>query len=149
MALRTFLILFVTCLTFSCDEPGPAPKTQAEFIEAYRSAYNAGDRTAVYRLVKWDGVPNDLRTLHERVLTLGIGEHQITRIEMTDYQPDPNLPHEIDGRKVESNLTPIYLLIAEAEKKEGTGKSKWTSSRKCVVGIDNGVLRFCGMRWGD
>jgi hypothetical protein len=147
MTLRTILLFASMLLALGCEKGPPAPKTQAEFIEAYRSAYNAGDKAAVLALVKWDGVPDDLRKFSEQVLTLWIGKHQITTIEMASFEPDPELPQEIDGRKLESNLAPNYWLIAKNEGHEGYQNSKSTGSVRHAVGIDNGVLRFCGMRW--
>ncbi len=143
---RTVIVLLLLVLT-DCGKAPAAPRTQAQFIEAYRSAYNANDKAAILNLVKWDGVPDDLRKAYEQWLTIWIGKHQITSIEMVAYEADPNLPTEIDGRKLESNLTPSFWLIAKNEGHEGFENSKSTGSVKCAVGVDGGVLRFCGMRW--
>jgi hypothetical protein len=149
MAPRTSVTLFLVFAMSGCGRasPVPVPKTRAEFIAAYRAAYNAGDKPAVMAMVKWDGVPDDLRRVSEMALTLWIGKHQITSIELVTYEPDPNLPMEIDGRKLESNLPPTYWLVATHEGREGYENSKSTGSVKYAVGIDKGVLRFCGVRW--
>src|SRR5258707_1317921 len=135
----SFFLLLILALS-GCGRP--SPKSQLEFIEAYRSAYDAGDKTAVLALVKWDGVPDVLRESCEWFLTFSIGSNRISSIELIDYEPDPNIPQEIEGRKLKSNLEPRYWLIAKTEGHNNLGPT--TSSVKWAVGVENGVFRFCG-----
>lgn len=144
---RIVLSFALLSTLIGCSGKPKPPTSEADFITAYRTAYDAGDRAAVLALVKWDGVPDELRKLTEMALTFGIGNHQIVSIELVAYAPDPKLPMEIEGRKIETNLPPQYWLIVKHKGTLSYDGSESNGSVRYGVGIDNGVFKFCGMYW--
>lgn len=149
LTMRSLICLGILLAMFGCGKAPPAPKSEKEFINAYRSAYDNGENAALFSLVKWDGVPDDIRNQLQKALTLWIGTQKVSSIEMIKYEPDPNIAMEVNGRKLKYNLEPRYWLVV---KHEGSESSKGLSSYsrfKFPIGVENGVFKLCGAQWDE
>ena len=134
-------------LLVGCGDSSPPITTEAQFIRTYKRAFESGDRDTIIAMVKWDGVPDDLREFIEVSLTGYAARHKITEIEMTDFVPHPEMPMAIGGRPIKPNLDPVYSLVVRHEGNEGFRGGRSTAGFDYPVGIDGGVLKFCGLTW--
>jgi hypothetical protein len=123
-----------------------APRSEAGFVEAYRAAYESGDRRAILRLVKWDGVPRHDRRLMTWALAEGAGHRTVTSIRIVPFEADESWSGDLGGRELESNLEPRYWLLVETRGAGPAGEGTVESKLKTPVGVEEGTLLFCGGR---
>ena len=149
-AIAPLFLEFFDKPNISAKLPRPSA-TQAEFLGAFRHAYEVSGAGAITSLVWWAGVPDDLRDLMSETLSPsgGIveGRIKITGASLINYTEDGAIPMEIDGRSIEPNLKPKYWVVAYYETQmQGTDK-KLTGTKKYAVGVTNGCFYICGVRW--
>ena len=141
--------ILMLLVVWDCNAQTDAPTSQQTFIEAYRSAYEGGRREELLRLVKWNGVPDDLRRTQEIMYSWFLGKHKIVSIELVPFKLGPGDTQEVDGRPTELNLDAKYWLLVDHEGNEGYEDSKSSGSIKAPVGIEGGAFFICGTKWAD
>ena len=145
-------LLVLLSVAAGCTANKPGPRTREEFVDAYATAYNAGDRSAVLALVKWDGVPRKLREELERSLTEAMETHAITGFSVAvcdDRQEQRTGPVMIGERKLVLNLPPEYWLTTKSVSREPSDEPGSTRYVSWVVGIEDGRHWFCAPRQFD
>ena len=142
----SILVFLFVC---GCGTSVDSATSEQAFLNTYRNAFENGERDALLRLVKWDGVPDDLRRTQETAYLWFSGKHKITKIEMVPFKLGPEDTQEVDGRPTKLNLEPHYWLLVEHEGNEGFEGSKSTGSVKAPIGVEDGVFFICGAVWDD
>ena len=145
MVKHLLLAALVLCLFVGCGSGGSTarPKTKDEFVSAFKTAYESGNEAAILNMVKWDGVPDDLRalvtfTLIPQSKNLEIQEINLIPFSQTGPVPGPQLP---DAAPIKFNLQPKYWLVYKSTS-SGEQPATWTA--RFHVGIENGEYFFCG-----
>ncbi|MCG8584439.1 MAG: TIGR03435 family protein [Pirellulales bacterium] len=136
--------LFLSLLVvLGCSAPTVLPKTEKEFVEAYQSAFDQGQREQLLRLVKWDGVPSKLRTFQEETLALMISQAKVHGIQLVPIQWDQISLKE--RQSLTFNLDPQLKLYAWYQGGSFYGGQPATASVSAFVGVENGVYYICGV----
>jgi hypothetical protein len=124
------------------------PQRRAQMIEAFKAAfekaYTAGDKERIWKLIDLEGSHDNFKGTLKGIITLNAGAHTIKRIEFSDYDPDPNIKMEINGKKIKTTTKCVYWFICETVAKEGST----TGQIKTPVGLDKeGKLVFTGLTY--
>ena len=120
------------------------PKTEEEFKAVFKEAYDSGKTDQIFDLIDLSNSGSDFKEILKGITTSYAGIHKVQTIEFIPYEPDPMMPMEMNGKKIEATIEPTYWFICDtaATDKEETGQIK------TAVGRDSkGSLAFCGMRY--
>lgn len=139
--IRILMLASIVALA-GCGQSAPTPRSQTEFEEIFRTAFENGDRETLMSLVKWDGVPVDLREQQVGELTRGMGHWVIKSLTI---KPSSMQSIEIDEKTLTWNLKPLYFARCRSERTDGT----FQDVPSFYIGIENGVWRICGEKWQD
>ena len=142
-------LISIVVIAIGCNAEVNLPTSEQDFIETYRTAFESGQSDAILRLVKWDGVPDDLRRSQEFAYTWFVGKHKITTIELVAFEIGPDDTFEVEGRPITTNLEPQFWLLVEHVGNLGFEGGESSGRLKAPVGIENGVFYICGSIWKD
>jgi len=138
--------ILTICLLSGCEKP--AGQSGAErFVAIYRTAYDSGDAQAALALVHWEGVPEESRQGMSWMLTNYVGQHKITKTVLTPFKARPSLPPWKDGRKLVSNIPPLFRLEVTTERTLGSTNEASATVREFFVGTKDGKFLFCGLKF--
>ena len=140
-----YLIPILTSLFLcSCAKPPPA-----RFVRTFQQAFDAGNTNALLGLVKWDGMPDELRHGMVWKLTNHLGEQRVTETALVSFERSPIVPPNQDGRKLVANLQPKFWLDVTTESLAGISNPPPLEVRQFLVGQENGKLLICGFRFEE
>jgi len=140
-----YLIPILTSLFLcSCAKLPPA-----RFVRTFQQAFDAGNTNALLGLVKWDGMPDELRHGMVWKLTNHLGEQRVTETALVSFERSPIVPPNQDGRKLVANLQPKFWLDVTTESLSGISNPPPLEVRQFLVGQENGKFLICGFRFEE
>jgi hypothetical protein len=142
--MRYIIPIFAFFLLCSCSTPPPT-----QFARTFRRTFDTGDTNALLALVKWDGVPEELRSGMVWKLTNHIGEQRVTKTAWTTFDSQPIIPSNQDGRKLVANLQPKFWLDVTTESLAGISNPPPLALRQFLVGVENEKFYICGFRFQE
>lgn len=103
--MRYLIPMVMSLLLGGCAKP-----PSARFVGTFQRAFNSGNTNALLALVKWEGMPHELRSGMIWMLTQHTGEQRVTGTTLVSFETRPTIPPYRDGRKLVANLQPKFWL---------------------------------------
>lgn len=142
------MVPMIAAVLFACTSCSgtrtPHPTTKEEFSEAFKKAFEEGDRQTIGSWVLWGDIPKNLRSTYVEVFTAFAGKNKVVSISIEKYDPKYVQPMVEQGRQIHFSATPVYWFTIETAGNAGFEGGKSSSSLRGALGYDNGKLYFCG-----
>lgn len=148
--MKQLIIIALLLLTASvgCQSPSSAPVTVEGFSDAFRAAYDSGDKDSISALVDWTNVDSEVRELQLGLLTTFLGDNRITDISTSPFDPD-TLNNPINNREVELNIAPTHMFSAQHAGNAGFEGGHSSGAVTMPIGQKDGRYYFCGWAYKE
>ena len=136
--------LFVALITLTCaftaSLQAATPEQEKAFLDKYKAAYEAGDKTTLESFLYTKGAHPTALEFYKMMQLQGSGS-KIGKIELIDLSPEEAKAAEAidempDGQKTKMPLKPTKKLKISVETKDGASNS--SSSSSCLVAEKDG-----------
>ena len=113
----------------------------------FQQAFDTGNTNALLTLVKWDGMPEELRSGMVWKLTNYLGKQRVTDTSLVSFDSRPIVPPNQDGRKLVANLQPKFWLDVTTEPLPGISPPPPVTFQAFLIGTENEKFFICGFRF--
>jgi len=142
-ALILVTLVLCSCARFSARDPA------AQFVSTYKLAFDSADTNALLALVKWDGMPDDLRAGMVWKLTSNLGVQRVSLTELLPFDNGATIPPNKDGRKLIANLPPKFWLHVITESISPASYEHTFTSKQFLMGVEDSKYYICGFRFAE
>jgi len=126
---------------------GCATSPSTKFVSTFQQAFDTGNTNALLALVKWDGMPEELRSGMVWKLTNHLGKQRVSDTALVSFASRPTVPPNEDGRKLVANLQLKFWLFVTTESLAGISNPPPVTIRNFLIGTEDEKLLICGFRF--